>query len=166
MTILSIRQVPDPILRLKAALVNLNEIDDAFWTFTRDMMETAEANGLVGLAANQVGVPKRIFVINVLATDDPEKQDEHDFKVFINPYVIPDKNSTKERGVEGCASVPNLVGRVRRHDIVDVDYWTSKNQHELINFSGYLARVAQHEADHLDGILMTDKAEAVWKKET
>jgi len=117
-----------------------------------DMVETMhEAKG-VGLAANQVGVPKRILVALVMSEEgEAEKVIE-----LINP--ICEEAEGEALGIEGCLSVPNQCGEIPRATKVAVRALNREGQEIYVKAEGLLARILQHEMDHLDGILITDKA--------
>lgn len=108
-----------------------------------------EANG-VGLAANQVDLPLRLFVVNLAA-----KPDEGEELVFINPVVSRPKGSDERE--EGCLSMPEVYGPVIRPDTVELHAFTLSGDELNLKLDGMLVRVVQHEVDHLDGILFTDR---------
>jgi peptide deformylase len=117
------------------------------------MLETMrEANG-VGLAAPQVGVPQRLFVAE-LPEDEENDQPRQTFILF-NPEIV--KSSGEQIGCEGCLSIPGYVGEVARHEQIAVKGLNEKGQPVRHKVAGYLARVFQHEIDHLDGILYIDR---------
>ena len=148
MALRNIRTEGDPILaKISKPILEMN---DKTKTLIEDMLETMyHANG-VGLAAVQVGVLKRVVVIDV-------SEDGDDPIVLINPEII-DKEGT-QTGEEGCLSVPGKSGTVTRANHVKVKAF-NKNM-ELFELEGdeLLARAIQHEVDHLDGILYTSKVE-------
>ncbi len=109
-----------------------------------------EARG-IGLAANQVGLPFRFFIVN--ATADPEQPDEE--MVFINPEIIRKKGSVE--GEEGCLSLPELYGPVPRAEEIIVEAFDLEGQGFEMECSDLMARVVQHENDHLDGVLFIDR---------
>ena len=111
-----------------------------------DMKETLIAANGAGLAAVQVGVLKRIFVVGV---------DEGYFE-FINPVIV--KQKGKQVGEEGCLSVENKYGTVARPRIVEIEAFNRKGEKFKIRAEGFFARAICHEYDHLEGILYTDKA--------
>ncbi len=117
-----------------------------------DMIETMhEAKG-VGLAANQVGVPKRILVALVMSEDgEAEKIIE-----LINPVC--EGAEGEELGIEGCLSVPDQCGEIPRATKITVRALNREGREVFLEAEGLLARILQHEMDHLDGILITDKA--------
>lgn len=136
---------PNEILRTKSQDVT-NALDSKIQNLIPEMMETMKAKDGVGLAAPQIGENIRLFVINY-----KEKE-----LVFINP-VITKKSLVKEWGEEGCLSIPNKFGEVKRHKRVTVEYLNEGGQKQTMKAHGLLARIIQHELDHLDGILFIDK---------
>ena len=145
MAIREILQAGNPVLRIKAKLVT--EIDDRIITLLDDMLETMyEANG-VGLAAPQVGVLKRIVVIDV--GEGP--------LVMVNPQVV--KTSGSQTGDEGCLSVPGKAGTVTRPDEVTVRFMGEDGEWYELEGRELLARAICHECDHLDGKLYIDIVE-------
>jgi peptide deformylase len=132
------------ILQRKADPVK--EIDDTIKKLGLDMLETLAGKG-VGLAAPQVGWPLRVFVTDV-------EGDKH--RVFINPEIV----LTSQEIVsieEGCLSLPKLYLEVLRPEFIRVQAWNEKGRPFTIETGGFLARVIQHEYDHLDGILFIDR---------
>lgn len=144
-----IRTDDDPILRKTSRPVE--EIDERIKTLVQDMIETMYSAEGVGLAAVQVGILKRIAVIDVY--------DETGVKVLINPEIV--ETSGEQHEIEGCLSLPGKQGRVKRPMHVTVE--ATNLEGERVRYSGedLLARAFCHEIDHLDGILFTDKAEIV-----
>ncbi len=145
MAIRTIRTDEDPILRKKSRAVD--QVDDKIRTLVEDMIETMyDADG-VGLAAPQIGILKRIFVVDVY--------DETGVKVLINPEFIEQEGEQVE--VEGCLSLPGKSGIVKRPEHVVIE---ALNEHgEKVRYEGtdLLARAFCHEFDHLEGVLFTDK---------
>ena len=115
-----------------------------------DMLETMYAANGIGLAAIQVGVPKRIIVMD-LAKDGEEKEP----KFFVNP-VVKNKDPLKATYEEGCLSVPNQFAEIDRPKKCDVEYLDYKGEKKLLKAEGLLATCIQHEIDHLEGILFID----------
>lgn len=149
MAILKIRTDEDPILRKKSR--DVDTFDDHLKQLIDDMYETMyDAEG-VGLAAVQVGKLKRMLVI-----------DDYDGSkiVLINPVRV--EKSGDSEALEGCLSVPERMGKVKRFEKVKVDYQTVDGEADTIVAEGFLARIIQHEMDHLDGILYTDIAEEMF----
>jgi len=146
--ILKIITNPNKVLRKKAKDVALQNVKSKpFQDMLDNMAETMLQKDGVGLAAPQIGESIRLFVINT--KNGPE--------FFINPVIIK-KSWAKETAEEGCLSVPNIFGKVKRHRQIVVDYINRKNIMQRVEASGLMARVIQHENDHLDGVLFIDKA--------
>ena len=115
-----------------------------------DMLETMyEANG-IGLAAIQIGVPKRIIVMDL--SKDPNKKEP---RYFVNP-IIKNKNPKKSTYEEGCLSVPNQFAEIDRPSQCDVEYLDYNGNKKILHAEGLLATCIQHEMDHLEGILFID----------
>ena len=145
---LHIINYPHPTLRHKSKPIR--RVDAELKKVVRQMFELMyEANG-VGLAANQVDLPLRLFVVNLEA--DPEKGDE---LVFINPVLSMAKGS--EEAEEGCLSLPGLYGQVTRPERIKVTSYSINGEEFVAELDGLFARVVQHETDHLDGVLFTDR---------
>ena len=115
-----------------------------------DMLETMYAANGIGLAAIQVGVPKRIIVMD-LAKDGEEKEP----KFFVNP-VVKNKDPLKATYEEGCLSVPNQFAEIDRPKKCDVEYLDYNGKKKILKAEGLLATCIQHEMDHLEGILFID----------
>lgn len=142
MAILDIRKYPDPVLSKKAKEVE--GIDEETARLLDNMKETMKEKDGVGLAANQVGVLKRIIVLM--------SENHSDVLALVNPIILK-KSKEKERGEEGCLSFPGLFLQIKRSKQVDVEALNEKGEKVNIKASGLFARVLQHEIDHLDGIL-------------
>ncbi len=143
MAILDIRQDGDPVLRLVAKPVD--KMTKRHKKLIKDMIQTMhEAEG-VGLAAPQVGVSERIIVVD--AGDG--------VIAMINPKI--EKASGEDIDVEGCLSIPGLRGYVKRANEIVVSGWQTDGKPVRYGIDGYVARIFQHEIDHLDGVLFTDK---------
>ncbi len=158
MALLEIVVTPDPILRRKAHKVT--EFDKDFRTLVDNMVETMRDAPGVGLAAPQVAVPLRLVVVEY--GDDEDDNAPKKLYVLVNPEFI-EKSEEMVSGVEGCLSVPGLIGEVERHQSVTVRAQNKQGKPIKIKAEGWLARIFQHEIDHLDGILYTDLATKVWK---
>lgn len=164
MTIRPIIQPDNPILRKKA--LRVTDFGKEFQTLIDDMIETMIAAPGVGLAAPQVAVSLRVAVIqagNTNSEDDREEYGEHVGKTFViaNPKIIKTSH-TLISGIEGCLSIPGYYGEVDRYDSVVVTAQDRYGKEIRIKSKGWLARIFQHEIDHLDGQLYTDIANAVW----
>lgn len=152
--------VPDPVLRRKAHKVTT--FDKDFQTLVDDMVETMRDAPGVGLAAPQIGIPTRLIVVEY--GEEDEENEDAPKKLFIvaNPEIV--KTSEEmETGPEACLSVPGLVGDVDRHLKILVKGYNRRGQPVKIKAEGWLARIFQHEIDHLEGVLFTDRATRVWK---
>jgi len=136
----TLRYKSQPLTRVDAALRKL--VAEMF-----DLMY--EANG-VGLAGNQVDLPLRLFVVNMAA--EPGEGEE---LVFINPVLSQPKGN--EEGEEGCLSLPGLYGKVIRAKQIHVQAYNLRGEEFNADLDGLFARVVQHEHDHLDGVLFTDR---------
>lgn len=145
MAIRQLRYIGDPILRKKSREVT--KIDDRIKILLDDMLETMYKNEGVGLAAPQVGILKRVVVIDI--GEGPIK--------LINPEIISMEGEVID--VEGCLSVPGESGEVKRPNKVKVKYLDENGNELMIEGTGLLARALCHEIDHLNGILFVDKIE-------
>lgn len=148
---------PHPALRWKSQPIR--EINDEVRNVVRQMFELMyEAKG-IGLAANQVGLPWQLFVLN-LTGDPTEKDEEH---VFINPEIVRRKGS--EEGEEGCLSLPKLYGDVRRAAEIVVEGFDLDGQGFEMTLDDLAARCVQHECDHLQGIMFFERMTDTARKE-
>ena len=144
MAILEIKEYGEPVLRGKALPVK--EIDPEKLILIKDMAETMYADSGVGLAAPQVGVSKRIIVID---------GEEDGLIVLINPLIIESEGELEEE--EGCLSIPGIYSLVKRSSKVTVKALNEKGDPTEVTKEGLAARALQHEIDHLDGILFIDR---------
>jgi len=153
MAIREILEVPDPRLRTVSAPVET--FDDELKTLVADMFETLyDANG-IGLAAIQVGIPRRVLVIDLQEQPEEGAEPIKDPRVFINPEIL-DTSDQEVPYTEGCLSVPDQYAEVERPDRVRARWLDEQgNQHEE-DIEGLLATCLQHEMDHLEGILFID----------
>jgi peptide deformylase len=119
-------------------------------TIMDDMLDTMYAANGIGLAAIQIGIAKRIIVIDL--SKDPQKKEP---KYFVNP-VIKNKNTEKATYEEGCLSVPNQFAEIDRPSKCDVEYLDYNGKNKILHAEGLLATCIQHEMDHLEGILFID----------
>ena len=143
---LDLRTFGDPVLKTRAAPVT--NFDESLVRLTRDMLSTMRDNDGVGLAANQVGRLKRVLVASV---------DEEDY-VIVNPVLTGISDAT-ERAPEGCLSIPGIQVEVERPTSVTVSGTDASGKPLQIEASDTLARVLQHEVDHLDGVLILDRTD-------
>ena len=140
---------PDPFLARKAAPVAA--VDDRIRTLIRDMFETMYAAEGIGLAATQVGVAKRVIVLDVSPVDETISP-----MGVVNPEIVSRNGSVT--GLEGCLSVPGVQGEVCRAETVEVRGMDEQGHPLRIRAAGILSRALQHEIDHLDGILFIERA--------
>jgi len=146
---MEIVQYPHPALRWKSKPVQ--EINADLRKIVAEMFELMYASKGIGLAANQVALPYRLFVIN-LSGDAAEKDEEH---VFINAEILKRKGTAE--GEEGCLSFPGLYGPVRRASEVIVEAFDLSGEAFEFDLDDLGARAVQHEADHIDGVLFIDR---------
>jgi len=143
---LDIRTFGDPVLKTRAAPVE--SFDESLVRLTQDMLATMRDNEGVGLAANQIGRLKRVFVA---AIEDEEY-------VIVNP-ILTGWSETTETGPEGCLSIPGIQVDVERALAVTISGQDISGKPLQIEASDLLARVLQHEVDHLDGVLILDRTD-------
>jgi peptide deformylase len=148
MALRPVRIYGDPVLREKAREVRA--FDDSLHALVADLFDTMSAYNGVGLAANQVGVAQRVFVVDV-----PREDGTHDRFAVVNPVL--DRRSGKEKAEEGCLSMPGILADVDRATQLRLRAQDEHGQPFERIVDGYLARAIQHETDHLDGVLFTDR---------
>jgi peptide deformylase len=139
---------PHPVLAQKAKPIV--RVDAGLHAIVSRMFEIMYEHRGVGLAANQVGIPLRLFVAN--ESGEKGKGEE---MVFINPVLS--KHKGLEESEEGCLSLPGIRSMVKRSKSLWVNAYNAKGQEINQEFSGFVARIIQHESDHLDGVLFTDR---------
>ena len=153
MAIREIHQIGHPVLAARAAEVDVDTIKSAeVQGWIDDMIDTMrDANG-AGIAANQMGIPHRLFVIEVGDNPRYPYKPNIPLTVVINPEIrfLSDETFVSN---EGCLSVPQMRGNVDRHVEIEVSYYDRDGQHQLQEVRGYSACTWQHECDHLDGVL-------------
>ena len=148
MTVRKILTEPNSILRQKSQPVD--KVDDLTRKLMDDMLETMYLAPGIGLAAIQIGVPKRIIVLDI--SKDPEKKEP---MYFVNPVIV----STSKNNItyeEGCLSVPGQFAEIDRADRCYFKYLDYNGNHKELKSEGLLATCIQHETDHLEGILFID----------
>ncbi len=157
---------PNPVLRKKA--IKVMDFGANFQTLVDDMIETLLDAPGIGLAAPQVEVSQRLIIVRMPDTTEEDRKEygKHAGVIYsiANPKII---KASRElvTGVEGCLSLPNLLGEVERYKSVVVTGQDRHGKDFRIKADGWFARVFQHEIDHLDGILYTDRTDDVWKPE-
>lgn len=167
MALRKIITVPDEVLRRKAREVK--KFDDNLRTLIDDMVETLREAPGIGLAAPQIGVLEQVVVIEFAEEKENAENEEDEayppkLYVVVNPEI---KRMSKEKvmGVEGCLSVPGIVGDVERSTSIVVKGKNRNGQKIKLKLNGWIARIFQHEIDHLSGVLFTDLAESIWQPE-
>jgi peptide deformylase len=167
MALRKIVSIPDPVLYRKARTIT--KFDKNLQTLIDDMIETMRDAPGVGLAAPQVGISERLIVIEYGEEEENEEGEIIELPkklyVMINPEIVKQSEETV-MGVEGCLSVPGLVGEVERSEEVQVKGLNRRGQPMKVKAKGWLARIFQHEIDHVNGIVFTQLATKVWKPET
>ena len=147
MALLPIKNCFDPVLRKQCQVIK--NIDEELVTLSEDMIETTLAAPGVGLAANQIGIPWRLFVVNVGVETDKDN-----LITLINPEITAMEGS--ELGEEGCLSIPDMIAEVNRATQIEVKALDLNGNDVRFEAKGYLARALQHEMDHLNGVLFWD----------
>ncbi|WP_127534148.1 peptide deformylase [Paenibacillus kobensis] len=151
MSIRIIVKDPDPVLREVAKEVT--KFTPNLHKLLKDMAETMyDAEG-VGLAAPQIGISKRVIVVDI-------GDEESGLIEMVNPVIV--SSEGEQLGPEGCLSIPNLNGDVKRADLIKIAGQDRNGNPFEVEASGFLARAFQHEIDHLNGVLFTDIAESVY----
>lgn len=141
---------PHPTLRHKSKPVR--RVDAELRKMIHQMFDLMYSHDGIGLAANQVDLPYRLFVMNVKC-DPAAKEEEF---AFINPVILERKGGTEEKE-EGCLSLPDVHGQVKRAKKIVLNAYSLSGEEVTWEMDGMYARVAQHECDHLDGILFIDR---------
>ena len=160
MTMKQITTFPADVLRQDAQTIEVFDAD--LQGLVGDMIETMRDAPGVGLAAPQIGLSKRLIVIEF--GDENDEDIPKQLFVLANPEII-EKSEDKMTGIEGCLSVPGLVGEVERASVVTVRGQNQEGKQVKIRAQGWLARIFQHEIDHINGILYTDRTDKIWQLE-
>jgi len=158
MTVLEIVTLPQVILRQRARKVT--DFGPGLQTLVEDMIETMRQAPGVGLAAPQVGEASRLIVVEFGDEDNEDVPPK--LYVMVNPEITRASQETVI-GTEGCLSVPRIQGDVERLEAVTVKGLNRHGRPMTVKAKGWLARIFQHEIDHLDGVLFVDRAEKVWQ---
>jgi len=153
MALLPILEVPDP--RLRQISTPVAEVDDELRQLIADMFETMYAAPGIGLAAIQVGVPRRLLVIDLQEPEEEDGEPVRDPRVFINPEILA-HSDVETPYTEGCLSVPDQYGEVDRPDRIRARWLDEHGAAHEEDIDGMLAVCLQHEMDHLEGILFID----------
>ena len=153
MSILKVARMGHPVLRQRARPISTSDLRDPMMqTLINDMIDTMHEYSGVGLAAPQIHEDLRLFV--ALLDGDPDG--DSDAVVVVNPEIVP-VSDQKVEGWEGCLSVPDIRGKVPRYSDIVVRALDRTGKKIQLELKGFPARVAQHETDHLDGILFFDR---------
>ncbi|UCH59656.1 MAG: peptide deformylase [Anaerolineales bacterium] len=160
MAVLEIVTNPAPVLRTKARKVT--DFGQELQDLIDNMVETMRAAPGVGLAAPQIDMPWQVIVVEF--GDEQDEEIPQKLYSVVNPELVRFSQET-EIGVEGCLSIPGFVGDVERPVSVTIKGQNRRGKPIRIKAQGWLARIFQHEIDHLEGILFIDKAEKVWPVE-
>lgn len=155
MSLLTIRLYPDPVLREKCAPVEV--FDAELRQLAQDMVETMHAAPGIGLAASQVGITKRLAVVDLSVGEDPDQ-----ILILVNPEVL--ETEGKETDVEGCLSLPGITDKVTRPLRLRLRALDLEGEAFEIEADDWLARAICHEIDHLDGVLFVDHLRGLRKE--
>ncbi len=148
---------PDPMLKQVAKSVE--ELDETVVAVVQDLVDTMiDAGHSVGVAAPQIGVLRRVVVVDV-SKSKLGKENNHGLLEMVNPEIIEKSGSTTMR--EGCMSVPDYTGNVTRPDHIVVEFTDRTGQLRVIEATGFEAVAIQHELDHLDGMLFLDRVSSL-----
>ena len=155
---------PHPVLRAQAHKVR--KVTDATRQLIDDMVETMRLAPGVGLAAPQVGVSQRVIVVEYTEPEDEGEENARPPKLYavVNPEIVR-RSPEMVSGTEGCLSIPGYLGTLDRHAWVSVKGLNRHGQPFRLKAQGWLARIFQHEIDHVNGILYIDRATEVWRPE-
>lgn len=157
MKILKIRELGDPIIRKVAKVVSMAEIrNKKFHKFVENLIFTCKVKNGVGIAAPQIGEGKRVFVIWSHPSKRYKKAPKMEPLVIINPKIV-SKSKKIIKDWEGCLSIPGIRGVVSRHASLDAEFIDITGRKILKKFSGFPARIFQHEFDHLNGVVFIDR---------
>jgi peptide deformylase len=148
--------VKHPHLALRHQSKPVKRVDAELGRIVREMFQLMYESGGIGLAANQVDLPLRLFIVNLAAAAD-----EGEELVFINPVLSKPKGNVEME--EGCLSFPQLYGPVVRPKEITVNAYNLRGEEIKANLSGMLSRVVQHEYDHLEGVLFIDRMSSIAK---
>ena len=152
----------DPILKRKATAIEPDEYPN-IKQLIDDMFETMYAARGVGLAAPQVGLSMRLFIVDATPFDDDEPELKDFKKTFINANIM-DESGDEWAFNEGCLSIPDIREDVYRKPVVKLSYYDENWKHHEATFKGLAARVIQHEYDHIEGKLFTDRLSPLRKR--
>ncbi|MCB9059201.1 MAG: peptide deformylase [Calditrichae bacterium] len=150
-----IRFIGDPVLRRETKEVTI--FDDDLKLFVKNMIKTMHREDGIGLAAPQIGHSRKILVVDISGMEETEKP-----RAFINPTIV---DSWGESVVEeGCLSIPDVREEVTRPEGIEVKYQNENGENHHNRFDGWMARVLQHEIDHVNGVLFVDLISPIKRK--
>ena len=161
MALREVVKLPEPILRMKAHKVA--DFGKEFQKLVDDMVDTLHDEPGVGLAAPQVNVSLRVIVVEYTLDETDENAPVKRY-VFVNPEITSVSEETV-MGMEGCLSVPNLFGEVERAQEITVQGLNRHGRKQKVHVKGWMARIFQHEIDHLNGVLFVDHAVKLYQPE-
>jgi len=164
--LLQIAKMGHPILRGTNETIGAEDLlDPAIQRLIDDMIETMREAPGVGLAAPQINISQQLAVVEYAESEEEDNEDAppkpKKLFVLINPEITK-ASEEKVIGVEGCLSIPGLLGEVERHESVQVKALNRHGNPVKLKVEGWMARIFQHEIDHLNGVLFTDRATEVW----
>ena len=162
MALRPILTLENPVLRQRARKVRA--VTPALRRLIDDMIETMRAAPGVGLAAPQIGVSQRVIVVEFAEPRDDGEEVPPKLYTVINPEILRPSQEVLD-GTEGCLSIPGFLGEVERHQAVSVRGLDRNGNPFRLKAHDWLARIFQHEIDHLDGVLFIDRASRVWQPE-
>lgn len=149
--ILPIYTYGEPILIQQPRTIDLEKEKDEIQDLIKNMFETLHTAKGVGLAAHQVGVPIKLFIVDT--TEGLGNDSFFGFKeVFINPVII-ERSDSKNTAIEGCLSFPNLMNEITRPDKITIEYLNANFENKIVDYEGVISRIIQHEYDHIFGTL-------------
>jgi len=168
LAVLPLKYVGEAVLRRKADRVP--KVDKPLARLLDDMVETMRQAPGVGLAAPQVGVAERVIVVEYYEHEEDEENEDEQTPAPKRLYTLVNPEITRaskemEVGAEGCLSIPGVMGDVERHLAITVKAQNRRGQPVTLRLKDWTARIFQHEIDHLNGVLFTDRASKVWKPE-
>ncbi len=156
-----------PIFKYGSSLLRQNSLevfpDDKYLDLIENLFDSLDTKEGIGLAAPQIGILKRIFVIAVPINEGKEDKMQYFKKAYINPAII-NKSNTKIYYNEGCLSIPGIYENVLRPESINVSYFDSDFNYFEEELNGIVARVFQHEIDHLNGVLFIDHINSLKRK--
>ena len=158
MTLRELTTFPEEVLRQKAEPIEV--FDEKLADLVDDMIETMREAPGVGLAAPQIGISKQIIVVEF--GDEEDDSLPKQLYIVVNPEIVKQSRDAVP-GIEGCLSVPGLVGEVSRSSVVTVKGQDIHGKPIKVRAQGWLARIFQHEIDHINGVLYTDRADDIWR---